>query len=394
MRRQSVADRFRFIPAVCVLVALAVAGCGDSAAPEGTAAAASESAVTPVPSAPTRPPGTAQPPAEGATADAGTGQSTTGPLLPATATAPPIVFEPRSMNLGLLAEGASGTGTVKVRNVGNRPIKILTTRASCACTYAADLAGTVLATGEAVDLTATLTPKPGLGNKREQIRVMAEGYSGYVEVDVLGEVVLPIRAIPAAVEAYKVGLAGQVVVTSLDEKPFRIIRAGGRPPVFVGFDPAVDAPRNSYTLRWDLEGYTRETMPWWWVVETDRPDTPLVDLRIQHEWTKVARNPPPLWIRGDLRVLAGVLRPGQTYEFKTKLKYNPKGRADPRAPLVQAATPGIIAELLSHEVVGTEVHLTVRVTVLRADPGLLFEQIDITSGGFMSPVWLIATLDA
>ena len=128
-------------------------------------------------------------------------------------------------------------------------------------------------------------------------------------------------------------------------------------------------------------------------METDRPDTPLVDLRIHHEWTKIPKTPRPRWIRGDLRILAGVLRSGQTYEFKTKLEYNPRGRADPSPPVVQAATSGIMTQLVSHEVVGADIHLTVRVTVLRGDPGLLFEQIDITSGGFMSSMWFIATLE-
>jgi hypothetical protein len=306
---------------------------------------------------------------------------------------PPLAFEPPVLDLGVLNVGQSGSGTVKVRNVGDRTVKILTTRASCACTYAKDISGTVLAPGEAVDLSATLEPKPGVGDKKEGIRVVAAGYTESVTLDVIGEVALAIRAIPAGLPAYQVGLRGQVDVVSRDEVPFRIVRAGGKPPQFVGFDPASDAPRSRYTLRWDLTSYTTQTMPWWWVVETDRPDAPLVDVRVMHDATKVDRSRRFRWIRGDLRILGGVLRSGQTHDFRTKLQYNPKGQTDPGVPEVAALTPGISAELVSHETIDSDIHCTIRVTVLREEPGLLYEKINITSGGFSSPIWFIATLE-
>jgi hypothetical protein len=305
---------------------------------------------------------------------------------------PPIAFEPPALDLGVLAVGESATGAVKVRNVGRRSLTIRATRASCACTYARDLAGTVLAPGDAVDLVAELTPKPGLGLKREQIRVIVADYPQFAVVDIRAEVSLPVRAVPPHLEAYQVGLMGQVVIESLDGKPFRILRAGGRPPDLVGFDAAVDDPRSRYALRWDLTSFTPETMPWWWVVETDRASAPLIDLRVQHEWTKKPKAR-PRWVGSDPRILAGVLAPGQVYEFPTVLQYNPRSRADRGAPTVRAVTGGIDAWLVSHEVIGTDIHCTVRVTVLRRDPGLLYEKINITAGGFTSPVTFIARLE-
>jgi hypothetical protein len=302
------------------------------------------------------------------------------------------VFEPPVLDLGLLAVGESGTGSVKVRNTGDRAVTILATRASCACTYARDLAGKVLGPGEAVDLTATLTPKPGVGPKKERIRVAAVGYTEFVVVDVIGEVSLPVRATPSVLESYRLGLSGQVVVSSVDGRPFRVLRTDGRPPQFVDFDPGSDALRSRYTLRWDLNGYTARTMRWWWVVETDHPDAPLVDLRVQHEWTKM-RTTGLRWVRGDLRIPGGVLRPGGSFDFETKLKYNPNSRPDPGSPLVGALTPGIRARLVSYEVIGSDIQCTIRVTVLRNEPGLLYEKINITAGGFSAPVWFIARVE-
>ena len=362
-------------PALAALAAAALlAGCGGDAPAAGTPQGAADTAH------PAESPAPATSPAPPASHEL-----ISGP--------PPIAFEPPVLDIGLLSMGEAGTGTVKVRNVGDRTITIRGTRATCACAYAKDLSGTVLAPGEAVDLTATLTPRGGPGKKKEQIGVIVAGYTQYLRVDVIGEVALALRAIPPGLEAYKVGLQGPVEVGSLDGEPFRVLRADGKPPQYVGFDPGADAPRNKYTLRWDLSGYTAETMPWWWVVETDHPDAPQLDIRVMHEWTKIDQSRPFRWIRGDLRILGGVLRPEETYEFTTKLKYNPKNQPDPGPPQVAALTPGIRVELVAHEAIGSDMHCTIRVTVLREEPGLLFEKINITAGGFSSPIWFIATLE-
>jgi hypothetical protein len=208
---------------------------------------------------------------------------------------------------------------------------------------------------------------------------------------VTAEVALAVRAVPPALAAYKVGLQGEIEVQSLDGKPFRVLGAGGREPQFVGFDPRTDSPRPRYRLRWDLSGYTAGTMPWWWVVETDRPEAPLVDLRVQHEWTRVGRGP-HRWVRGDLRILGGVLRAGDVHEFRTKLQYNPRSQPDPGPPIVRATTPGIRAELISSTIAGSDIRCHVRVTVLRAEPGLLYESIDFTAGGYTQAVVFLARI--
>ncbi|MHC4102882.1 MAG: Ig-like domain-containing protein, partial [Planctomycetota bacterium] len=213
-------------PALAALAAAALlAGCGGDAPAAGTPQGAADTAQ------PAESPAPATSPAPPASHEL-----ISGP--------PPIAFEPPVLDIGLLSMGEAGTGTVKVRNVGDRTITIRGTRATCACAYAKDLSGTVLAPGEAVDLTATLTPRGGPGKKKEQIGVIVAGYTQYLRVDVIGEVALALRAIPPGLEAYKVGLQGPVEVGSLDGEPFRVLRADGKPPQYVGFDPGADAPRN------------------------------------------------------------------------------------------------------------------------------------------------------
>ncbi len=311
---------------------------------------------------------------------------------PPASSAPPITFEPPVLDLGLLGVGEAAKGTVKIRNVGDRPLTIARTVASCACTYARDLAGTVLRPGEVVDLTATLTPKPGLGIKREKITVFVHGFSQFSVLDIRAEVSLPVRALPPYLEAYQVGMRGQIAVNSMDQRPFRILRADGKPPVFVDFNPAEDEPRNQYTLRWDLTGYTPQTIRRWWVVETDHPRAPLVDLQVRHDWTRKSKST-PRGVLGDRRILAGVLARGESYELKTKLQFNPKGFADRGTPVVRPVTGGIDALLLAHEIVGTDVYCTIKVTVLTRNPGLLYERLSVTLGGYAAPITFIARVE-
>ncbi len=304
--------------------------------------------------------------------------------------APPLVFEPAQMDLGVLGYGESATGSVMVRNIGDVPVTIARTIASCACTYTKDIAGAVLAPGEAVKLEGTLTPKPGLGPKTEKISVIADGYDQYAVVYIQAEVALPVRSVPGRLDALQSN-AGEYRLVAQDGRPFRVFRANGRPPVFVGFDPARDPPRSEYTLRFDVNGYTHDTIPWYWVTETDHPDAPVVDARIMHDWT---RNPSikPRWIKGEDRILGGVLRRGDTFEFKTKLKYHPRVIPDDGVPVLRALTPGISAVSTGAETVGTEILLRGTVTVLEEGPGLLYEKIEMSHGGYSEPFMFFAQL--
>jgi hypothetical protein len=248
----------------------------------------------------------------------------------------------------------------------------------------------VIQPGESVKLEGQMTPKPGLGPKTEKISVFADGYDGYSIVYIRAEVALAVRAIPGFLDA-RGGNSGEFRLVAQDGKPFRVIRANGRPPVFRGAEAAGAAPRVEHTLAFDLSGYTRETIPWYWVIETDHPEVPVLDMRVWHEWTK---NPKvtPRWNRGDDRILGGVLRQGDTIEFDTKLKYNSRGTPDPGIPQVTVATRGIRAEVLSAVPKANELNLKMRVTVLAAGPGLLYEKIVLTHGGYSDWIMFFAQL--
>jgi hypothetical protein len=141
---------------------------------------------------------------------------------------------------------------------------------------------------------------------------------------------LPIRVTPAYIDALKAVVEGTIVVTSDDRKPFQILSAGGIAPRFVGFDPAKDAPKDSYTLRWTLPSTSCETMPLWWIVESDRADCPLVAMRIRHECTGSKADPTKAdryWFIPEPLAVAGRLGTGESIVVPMVIEhYNPKER--------------------------------------------------------------------
>jgi hypothetical protein len=186
--------------------------------------------------------------------------------------------------------------------------------------------------------------------------------------------------------------SGQIEVKSLDGKPFRVLRTHGAPPEYVGFDPATDEPRGVYTLRWDLTRFGKR-IPWFWVVETDRPDAPVIDARIRHASTLSPRVPDRHWQPKDQRIVVGVVPAGEPFEISTGIECDAGTFPDPATAAVTTASPHLQAELL--ETQRDEQHLNYRVRVTpaaEAPPGLLYETIQVHAGGYVVPLRIIGRI--
>jgi len=251
-----------------------------------------------------------------------TAQQTTPPA--------PIRIEPPIIDFGKVAPGAKLPGKFIVRNVGNQPVTVKSVVPSCKCTDVNLAAGTVIAVGGSVELTATLEVPRTPGEKDAKIFLTFEGFGAPQMAMLKADASLPIRAVPAFVDALKSVVEGTIALSSEDGKAFGILSAGGLPPRFVGFDPAKDPPQVAYTLRWVLPNTSCETMPLWWVVETDRADCPLVALRIRHECTGSRADPGKTeryWFFPEPLAVAGRLVDGESIVVSMVIEhYNPKGR--------------------------------------------------------------------
>jgi hypothetical protein len=270
---------------------------------------------------------------------------------------PPIRLDPPVIDFGILPPAATREGAVKLVNTGSRELEILTVQPSCKCTTLEDLSGKKIPPGGFVELKATMKAQSAPGRKSAEVKVLIDGYSQVVQVQLKQEVSLPIRVSPSYLNVVSGNpQTGRTVIESIDKQPFRICAIGGKRPNLVGFDPDKDEPRNQYILDWD---FNRDFQPGeakrYWLIETDREDCPLVDIFVRHESTVLL---PRGVIATEYRHTFGRLEQGMSHDFVLELtKLNPDER------IVAAASASSLAkvDLVSSQLEGDVMRVSLRV---------------------------------
>ena len=215
---------------------------------------------------------------------------------------PPLRVEPPILDFGFIPPEVDSAGTVKLVNISDKPLRILAVQPTCKCTTLKDLAGTEIPVGGSVDLEASLDGGPNPGPKTAAVKVLVENYPRPIEVDLKAEISLPIRAIPAYVNAVRdQNKVGRIVIESIDGEPFTICSIHGKKPNLMNFDPETDPPTNKHIYNYDLSEFELP-YPRYLVVATDNPKTPVVDIYLRHESTMPGLN-------RNLRVAGGFRHP-------------------------------------------------------------------------------------
>ena len=276
---------------------------------------------------------------------------------------PPISVEPSVFDFGFLAPNANGRGSVQIRNNSAEPMTVLKVEPTCKCTTISKLDGAVIPPGETVELEAELAGAPALGPRTAAVKVIIQGYARPVEVPVRAEVAMKVRSVPAYINA--IGgrnLTGRLVVESTDKAPFRILTVDGHDPHYLSFDPAKDAPRASYLLEYDLSEAGPEGVRRFWVVLTDHPIDPVLDVRVRHD---AAGSRPVVKMR-DYRVNCGRIADGGSYTATVE--------TDIATPIqtVLAGNKDAEVELISTESDAEWSKATVRVTPRAGLRGLMY----------------------
>ena len=258
------------------------------------------------------------------------------PVLPATAQAPtpspqqqvasPIIIAPPVVELGNIEPGSTHPAKFTIINSGKTEVTVLAATPNCKCTAISDIAGKRIAPGGTLELSASLAAPRAPGVKEAVVFLTFNG-APPAQAKIRGDVRLKVVADPPYVDALKEVVSGTVKLRSADGKPFSVTGAGGKPPVFVGFDPAKDAPRAEYELRWDLSGRACEEMPIWWFVWTDRDDCRAIPLRVRDECTgsknDMARYQ-RFWIVKEQFLDAGTAMNGKPVTVEVEIEhYNP-----------------------------------------------------------------------
>ncbi len=284
---------------------------------------------------------------------------------------PPIQAEPPVLDFGFITPKSESKGSFKLWNRGTTPLTILAVQPSCKCTTTNDLADSVIKPGEFAELQAALDGAPLPGPRKANIKVLVDGYSRVLELELKGEVAYPLRAPPGYLNVVKgQEQKGRLLVEAIDKKPFRICNIQGEKPEYIGFDPERDEPRSSYLVRWDISKFG-DKIPPYWIIVSDRDDCPILPVRVRHESTI----PKPIFRLKEYSVNLGRMEPGKPTEVEILME-------DPGEPIIAAAVEheSFRAELVGSEMVEGTLHVKVRVTPRPEFEGLATFPLTLYSG--------------
>ncbi len=377
---------------VCVGGLAATVGCEQS----GEAGSATEAPIVaaPAPSSPAPAPAAdridepARDPRTSISNRAPAGQAAGATARPAAAGAPPIKIEPAVLDFGFVAPGVDSTGSVAIHNIGKEPVKISLVKPTCRCTTLNDIVGVLIGPGESVALTAQLEGQWITGSRSAAVNVGIDGYEQLLTVDVRAEVSLPVRATPAIFNLATGERNGHVVVESIDRQPFNILAANRQAPRFIEYDPAIDEPRNSYVLEWDLAQYADAELPRWWVIETDHPACPILDTWVRHPATIEIPPREQAWRLADRRVSLGMISPSAPVELNVKVR--DMGAA--RIYAVRSLSAEFDAELVGFNREGSDAVCKVRITPKPGVTGLFVGRVEFIETSYTARLDVIGKI--
>ncbi|MDZ4755053.1 MAG: DUF1573 domain-containing protein [Phycisphaerae bacterium] len=289
----------------------------------------------------------------------------------------PIAAVPAKVNFGVVKPDELLTATVKLVNSLSRDVKIIQAVPSCQCTGLDIVGKTIPANGE-LDISLSMKMSKAPVVKVANVKILFDGgLQQVLVIDLQAEVAYAIRATPPYVDMTNgLPLKGTYTVHAVDKTPFRILGVSGVLPVFKDFDPAKDAPRSSYVIAYDYTDTTKRVPPYL-IVETDRADCPLLDLRVRHATTKIQ----PVLRVAEFRSSFGRIAPGAEGMFDLEIEK----MGSQRITGVKSLSDVAVVELVDQVADGTSVLLKLRVKPKTGATGLLFFPIELTAGALKSP---------
>lgn len=286
----------------------------------------------------------------------------------------PILAEPASVDYGIVAPRALLEAEIVLTNTLDRPVRIIAAQPTCTCTTV-DVTGEVIPARGTLKMPMAMQTSAAVGLKSAAVTLLFEGVPTPLRVQISAEVAYSVRAVPVPfIDALSPQrLRGTFELESVDGEPFRVIAVQGAAPAFEGFDPATDTPRSRYRLAYDFTRLACAEVPKYLLVQTDREDCPLVDLRVRHECTRIQ----PALSLAEFRAMTGRIRPGESGEFTIEIKNMGRGRVDQ----VFTISPDARVQLVSQQADGSSVLCTVKVTPRPGFQGLLQLPVNFSAAG-------------
>lgn len=264
--------------------------------------------------------------------------------------APPLFISEEDLDIGNVPPRSKVRKSVRVRNLGEKPVVIEKTTGDCSCTALITDGYAVINPGDDLEMEIEVETRD-MGVQSKTVRLICEGYGRPFEAVVRTNITDAVEVNPAGVKALLQPM-GMITLKSIDERAFRVVSVHGDEPQFVGFDPEKDEARSSYRVVYDFSATPEEEMPTVVMIETDHPDAPFVAVR------RLSRG---MKIEDDASAGKGGWRPDYDFEYIPEIRAGESAEIPirlakaGRASREQALTASSDHEALSFEVAGMDI---------------------------------------
>jgi len=284
----------------------------------------------------------------------------------ADAQGPKIEVEPTVADLGYIEPSGVKEMEIQLHNVGQEPVEFLRVTSTCSCAVGRLMRG-LTPPGESAALMVRVEARPFVGPIEQTLNVWYSDARRPLQVPVKAETTRAVR-----VEPFYLNLItdqkGEILLESIDDQPFRVTSVNGQTP-----DPHTHGNRLSelakkHVLAYDLSNVSAEELHPWFLIETDHPDAPILDLRVVHpavisqgDGGRGAFTPSP-----D-RLVLGRVQPDQSAETTITLVNLDEGALSS----VESADDRLSIEVIEEKSTGDGVEVRLRITPSAQAKGLI-----------------------
>jgi hypothetical protein len=305
-----------------------------------------------------------------------------------------VAIDPPAYEFGFLRPEEVRTRAVRLTNQDDVPIRLKGTWKGCSCTTL-DVRPTTLQPGDSIDVPATLTAGLTPTSKDSSVKLELVGRPP-ITLPTKGEIIRGVRARPRDISTYRSRAAegsytsqGRIVIDAPEGPPFRVLSVNGEPR---NTDPLL-----MHAVTWDVSKYDGVSglseeghmVPPFWLVETDHPETPVLEIPVRHRSIRITPRGDRPWFFIEQRVNIGGIKRGGSGTFTLPVKWA-AGRKDAQGvQSVRSEHEGFEAVLVGLENQGKETLVTIQITPAATTEGPFQGRILLEGDGFEAPIQLI-----
>lgn len=305
-----------------------------------------------------------------------------------------VELDPPAYEFGYLRPEEVRTASVRLTNRDTTPVRLKGTWRGCSCTTL-EVRPVTLQPGESITVPATLTAGMTPTSKDSSVKLELIGRPP-ISLPTKGEIIRGVRARPRDISTYRSRAnegaytsSGRVMIDAPEGPPFRILSVNGQ--------PRQTEPALQHAVSWDVSDYdgvsglnaAGEEIPAFWLVETDHPETPVMEVPIRHRSVQITPRGDRPWFYIEQRVNVGGIPRGGSGTFSLPVKWAGGTKVPGGLVAARSQRDLFTADLIGLEDDGKDSSAIIRITPAATTEGPFQGQIILEGGGFEAPLAII-----